>query len=84
MDNSLRTFEISLVLNTRAAARGTVFRKNDRSSVRIARLTGGRNISDAPGMTSLEDATIGSIGAGGQLEWGGDSFARSKLEAHCG
>jgi len=51
--SSLRQFEIFLLSKIRAAVRGTLFWKNDRSRTRMARLTGGRNMSSAKGGASL-------------------------------
>lgn len=46
LDSSLlRTEDMFLFSSTVAADRGTVFLKNERSRTRIARFTGGRNIS---------------------------------------
>lgn len=50
---SFRQLEIVVLFKTRAAVRGTLFWKNDRSRTRIARLTGGRNMSSAEGVVSL-------------------------------
>lgn len=44
---AFRTSEMSLLLATRAAEMGKVFWKKERSSTRIARLTGGRNMASS-------------------------------------
>ena len=81
LDSCFRTFEMSLGLKMRAAERGTVFRKKDRSSVRIARFTGGRN------MVSRDSGFVASVDSIELREGDGpicDLSVRSTLEAHCG
>lgn len=51
-----------MVSNTVAAERGTVRRKKERSRTRIARLTGGRNISVVFGVSAAPPAVVVAVG----------------------
>ena len=61
LTSSWRVFEISEFLNTVAAEMGNVLRKNDRSRTRIARLTGGRNISGTSVRTCLVWSVVSAM-----------------------
>lgn len=59
---------MSEFLNIVAAEMGTVLRKKDRSSTRIARFTGGRNISEKLLEVVLDLSVAGSMEETKQLE----------------